>query len=203
MAQKKSFVAIALGVFFFGLVASSILGIVFYDERAGDDSEEKTRNLPIDQKGLFQNYLKLKEFMSPRGFSNDQEVQNILEVTSFIQGALGKINTGLELESEIVYKAQGRIWKEYTFTIKGESKEEICLGVNYVTASNVTLAQYLTLAESLPREIPQKTIKFRFYPEKASQDELEILKESQIEGVPDWDELTFELQKIRTELLGF
>jgi len=120
--------------------------------------------------------------MSPRGFENPQQLQKLVMTTSFIDGSVSPINTGMSVSSEIMHKEAGRVWKNYVLEFKGKGTEKQ-LKVNYLEASNAELAVALAIAEALPNQELDSRFEIEFSPVGKSSVIADWVKEAKLRGV--------------------
>jgi len=186
-----------------GLVALGIGSFLLYDMRRVDQQEENPFSQVVTEKSMISYYDKLEDFMTPRGFGTEQEIEHLVRVVSFIEGSLSHMNTGMNIESEKSLTKSGRIWKEFIQKHKGGSRESNTIAVNYVTASNPELVLALSLGEALPNLVLESGQKITFSPQgETSQELVEWAQQASLRGKGqalsydgiDWSYLVEELE---------
>ena len=124
----------------------------------------------ITVQGMVAHYKKLEDYMTPRGFGDEAEKQNLIRTQSFVEGTLSPMNTGMVVTSNKALTQNGRIWNAHTLVFEGKKKRDpLELVVNYTTASNAEVALGLTLGEALPKAKLSRTVKVIFHPEAESE----------------------------------
>lgn len=164
MKPGKSVIQIIIVVFPLILIGMVIMGVVLYEQRRLDKVEEHPMSQQITTSGLIQQYSKLRDFMSPRGFANEKDQQRLLMTTAFIDGSISTINTGMIVSHEQALTEVGRIWKKYSIQF-GEDGVSQSLHINYREASNAELAIAISIAEALPRQSLNSPLTISFGPE--------------------------------------
>lgn len=206
MKEKKSFIKFLVVFFPIALIVMAAGSLLIFEMRRVDQQEENPISQPITAKGLLNHYKKLGQYMTPRGFKTEQEVVNLTRTTAYIEGTLSFMNTGMNVVSEKGETEAGRIWKTYTFHIKGKKKEqEQVLSYNYRTSNNEELACVLALAEALPNMELSKGVILKFTPNEMNTEApliTDAIQEARKKGAEnalcydgiDWDDLSKSLQ---------
>lgn len=202
MSKKPTFIKILIIIFPLGLVGMVIGSLFLFQERRVDQQEENPLTQRITGKGILDHYKKLEDYMTPRGYESEEEIDKLLKTEAWIGGTLSYANTGLNTKSETVHTESGRIWKEYTFSLNGQRKMET-VRLNYAELSNVELAAVMAYAEALPRS--NREVKIIFSPIGNTEESFiskEALRAAEIgkgnalnyDGV-DWDYLAEKLKE--------
>lgn len=160
------------------------VSLLMYEKRRLDKEEEHPMSQKVSEKGMIQHFIRLKDFMTPRGFDSEIEITNLIRTGAFISGGLSHMNIGMVMETEKSLTKSGRIWKDYKILYKGESKVTKEIRVNYVTASNAELATALMLGEALPQVQLSENIKLVFSPVGEGSEVISWVESAQ-EGVSD------------------
>ncbi len=182
MKSGKTFIHVIVIAFPLLLIGMVIVGMLLYEQRRVDKVAEHPRSQQVTTQGIVANYTKLRDFMSPRGFENPQQLQKLVMTTSFIDGSVSPINTGMSVSSEIVRKEAGRVWKNYVLEFKGKGEEKQ-LKVNYLESSNAELAVALAIAEALPNQELNSRFEIEFSPVGESSVIADWVKEATLRGV--------------------
>lgn len=145
------------------LIGMVIVGALLYEKRRTDKTEENPIARSVTVKNLVANYIKLRDFMHPRGFSNQGEVQNLTRTAAFIDGSIATINTGMRVESDLSLTEAGKLWKYYQIKF-GEKETTNTLSINYLKASNAELSVAIMISEALPQKDLQEGLIITFSP---------------------------------------
>ena len=166
MSKNKSFIKLLIIIFPVGLIVLGVVSLFLYEKRRLDKVEENPMTKAVTEKGMISHFQKLNDFMSPRGFTTESEITNLVRTAAFIEGSLSPMNTGMAVKSEKALTKAGRIWKEYQIEFEGqEKKNPERLFINYVNASNAEIAVAVSLGEALPNIKLDRSIVLEFTPE--------------------------------------
>jgi len=153
------------------LIGMVIVGALLYNQRRIDRTEDSPMTREITVKNMVSHYEKLRDFMSPRGFSDQQEVLYSIRTAAFVLGSVDTINTGMHVESKNVLTEAERLWKSYTLRF-GKGGIERTLTINYITASNAEIAVAIMLTEALPQTELKDRVTIVFTPSEKSSPEI-------------------------------
>lgn len=181
--KKKSLVKVLIVVFPVGLMVMGVASLFLYEHRRLDKQTEHPMSQAVTQKGMISYYKKLDDFMSPRGLSSESERKNLIRTTSFIEGTLAPVNTGMVVRSEKVLTRDGRIWKSYSVEFDGVDTSKVqTISINYCEDDNVELLMGLVLGEALPRVQLKNPVKLIFTPECGGDVFKEITAQAKLRG---------------------
>jgi len=153
------------------LIGMVIVGALLYNQRRIDRTEDSPMTREITVKNMVSHYEKLRDFMSPRGFSDQQEVLYSIRTAAFVLGSVDTINTGMHVESKNVLTEAERLWKSYTLRF-GKGGIERTLTINYITASNAEIAVAIMITEALPQTELKDRVTIVFTPSEKSSPEI-------------------------------
>ena len=181
MKPGKTFVQVVVVLFPALLLVMVIVGIALFEQRRVDKVEEFPISHEITAKTMVAQYVKLRDFMTPRSFTGDVEQEYMKRTVAFIGGSLSFPNTGMSPEVRKAHTEDKLIWKDYSLSF-GSGKEELEVVVNYASASNAELAVALSMVEVLPRmELSQK-LTIRFSPVESNGGIDQWVKEARMRG---------------------
>ena len=164
--KKISLIKVIVTAFPLGLIVMGIIGLLLYEQRRVDKEVEQPFSTPLNTSRLVGYYTKLNDFMSPRGFT-ESELTNLIRTTSFIEGSLSGVNTGMIIDKELALKKNGRLWSSFSIDYEGDSSKEEdieVININYVNGSNKEIALGLAIGETLPGLNLSKSLQICFSP---------------------------------------
>gem|GEM_PF-5911832 len=171
MKSGKTLIKVLIAMFPLILIGMVIVGALLYNQRRIDRTEDSPMTREITVKNMVSHYEKLRDFMSPRGFSDQQEVLYSIRTAAFVLGSVDTINTGMHVESKNVLTEAERLWKSYTLRF-GKGGIERTLTINYITASNAEIAVAIMITEALPQTELKDRVTIVFTPSEKSSPEI-------------------------------
>ena len=165
MKSGKSFIGLIVLIFPITLVGMVIMGLVLYEKRRVDKVEEHPMAKKVTIKAIVSHQEKLRDFMTPRSFTDGEDLQRMKMTTSFISGSVDTLNTGMRVDSEIALTESGHVWKDYTLNF-GERGTKQHLTINYAEAKNAEISVALMITEALPQRELDNKFSITFSPTK-------------------------------------
>jgi len=201
MKSGKALIKFLIALFPLILFGMVIVGALLYKKRHVVEETPMTREISIEV--IAGHHDKLRDFMSPRGFSDEAELLGLTRTAAFIEGSISTINTGMAVDTKPGLTQAGKIWNSSTITFE-KGPQPTLLDVNYVEASNAEIAVALMLTEALPQRELRTPFQVKFSPTGDTSDYLsKWMEEAQkraenqplyVDGI-DWEYLCGQIKE--------